>query len=165
MVRTQELCESWGGRPGLPVPNALYGLCGRKVTLNEHLINELDKPRRLWILRLSFGTDIEMQVSTESWPRRRKFSHRSCLDSNPRPFHHESGALTTELSPLPCAIGSIKTSAKQVSIGLVTPHPHPPLAPLPSKNKKSALYQLVYQKTKKRPQIININHLWIDACQ
>ena len=30
----------------------------------------------------------------------KKFSRRSCRDSNPRPFDHESGALTTELSPL-----------------------------------------------------------------
>ena len=31
----QELmCESRGGRPGLPVLNSPYGLCGRKVTLN-----------------------------------------------------------------------------------------------------------------------------------
>ena len=29
---------------------------------------------------------------------RRKFSRRSCRDSNPRPFDQESGALTTELS-------------------------------------------------------------------
>ena len=36
--------------------------------------------------------------STESWPWRRKFSWRSCRDLNPRPFNHESGALTTELS-------------------------------------------------------------------
>ena len=29
------LCESRGGRPGLPVPNSpAYGLCGRKATLN-----------------------------------------------------------------------------------------------------------------------------------
>ena len=32
--RAQELCESRGGRPGLPVPNSAYGLCGRKATLN-----------------------------------------------------------------------------------------------------------------------------------
>ena len=32
--RAQELCESRGGRPGLPVPNIPYGLCGRKPTLN-----------------------------------------------------------------------------------------------------------------------------------
>ncbi len=30
-----------------------------------------------------------------------KFSRRSCRDSNPRPFDHESGVLTTELSPPP----------------------------------------------------------------
>ena len=29
----QELCESQGGRPGLPVPNGPYGLRGRKATL------------------------------------------------------------------------------------------------------------------------------------
>ena len=29
--RTQELCESRGGRPELPVPNKPYGLCGRQA--------------------------------------------------------------------------------------------------------------------------------------
>ena len=33
--RAQELCESRGGRPGLPVPKSPYGLCGRKATLNS----------------------------------------------------------------------------------------------------------------------------------
>ena len=33
--RARELCESRGGRPGLPVPNSPYGLCGCKATLNE----------------------------------------------------------------------------------------------------------------------------------
>ena len=33
----QELCESRGGRPGLPVPNSPYGLCGRKTILNLNL--------------------------------------------------------------------------------------------------------------------------------
>ena len=41
--------------------------------------------------------DTEIRVSTGSWPWRRKFSRRFCRDSNPRPFDHESGALTTEL--------------------------------------------------------------------
>ena len=40
-------------------------------------------------------------VCTESWPLRRNFSQRSCGDWNLWPFSHESGALTTELSPLP----------------------------------------------------------------
>ena len=42
----------------------------------------------------------EIRVSTESWPCRRKWFRRSCRDLNPWPFNHESGALTTELSPL-----------------------------------------------------------------
>ena len=33
--RGQELCESRGGRPGLPAPNSPYGLCGRKATLKD----------------------------------------------------------------------------------------------------------------------------------
>ena len=53
-------------------------------------------------LRATGGeTDTEIRVSTESRPWRRKFSRRSSRDSNPRPFNHESGALTTELSPPP----------------------------------------------------------------
>ena len=33
--RSQELCESQSGRPGLPVPNSPYGFCGCKATA-EH---------------------------------------------------------------------------------------------------------------------------------
>ena len=36
-IKAQELCESRGGRPGLPVPKSPYGLCGRKATLNMNL--------------------------------------------------------------------------------------------------------------------------------
>ena len=32
--RAQVRCESPGGRPGLPVPNSPYGLCGRKAPSN-----------------------------------------------------------------------------------------------------------------------------------
>ena len=35
-VRGQELCESRGGRPGLPVPNSPYGVCGRKATVKKN---------------------------------------------------------------------------------------------------------------------------------
>ena len=35
LIRAQKLCESRGGRSGLPVPNSPYGLCGRKATLLE----------------------------------------------------------------------------------------------------------------------------------
>ena len=34
-IRAQELCESRSGRPGLPVPNKPYGLCGCKATFEE----------------------------------------------------------------------------------------------------------------------------------
>ena len=33
--RAQWLCESRGGRPGLPDPNSPYGPCGRKATLKN----------------------------------------------------------------------------------------------------------------------------------
>ena len=38
MFRAQELCKSRGSRPGLPVPNSPYGLCGRKATLNRSCV-------------------------------------------------------------------------------------------------------------------------------
>ena len=37
-IRAQELCESRGGRPRLPVPNKPYGPCGRKATLNYYIV-------------------------------------------------------------------------------------------------------------------------------
>ena len=39
--RAQELCESGGGRPGLPVPNSPNGLCGRKAILSLNFIRSL----------------------------------------------------------------------------------------------------------------------------
>ena len=36
-LRAEELCESRSSRPGLPVPNSPFGLCGRKATLNLNL--------------------------------------------------------------------------------------------------------------------------------
>ena len=33
VIRAQELCESRGGRPGLPVPNSPYDLCGLKSNI------------------------------------------------------------------------------------------------------------------------------------
>ena len=34
MNRAQELSDGRGGRPGLPVPNSQYGLCGREAILD-----------------------------------------------------------------------------------------------------------------------------------
>ena len=33
-IRAQQLCETRGGRPGIPVPNSPYGFCGRKANFN-----------------------------------------------------------------------------------------------------------------------------------
>ena len=35
LLKAQKLRESRGGRPGIPVPNSPYGLCGRKETLEK----------------------------------------------------------------------------------------------------------------------------------
>jgi len=44
--QSQELCESRGGCPGLPVPNSPYGLCGRKAkTLNCLGVQEMCESR------------------------------------------------------------------------------------------------------------------------
>ena len=77
---------------------ATYVRCMRVLAVTCHLHfwqNDRD------FLRATVVTDTEIRVSTESRPRRRKFSRRSSRDSNPRPFNHESGALTTELFPPP----------------------------------------------------------------
>ena len=40
-IRAHELCESRGGRPGLPVPDSPYGLCEHKATLNLNLLLDI----------------------------------------------------------------------------------------------------------------------------
>ena len=42
-LRAQELCESRGGRPGLPVPDKPYGFCGRKATWKKKKRNREDR--------------------------------------------------------------------------------------------------------------------------
>ena len=38
-----KLRESGGGRPGLPVPNSPYGLCGHKATFEEEEVGSCVK--------------------------------------------------------------------------------------------------------------------------
>ena len=65
------------------------------VTCHLHFSqNDRDRLRTTAVTR--GGTNTETTVSTERWPSKGKFSRRSCRDSNPGPFDHESG----ELSPL-----------------------------------------------------------------
>ena len=50
--RAQELCASWGGCPGLPIPDKPYGFCGRKVTLKRTMT--CMKPWEFWSHLLSY---------------------------------------------------------------------------------------------------------------
>ena len=70
------------------------------VTCHHHT-GQNDRDLYVLLRQRWSGTDTEIRVSTESWHWRRKFCRRSCRDSNPRPFNHESGALTTEPSQPP----------------------------------------------------------------
>ena len=68
------------------------------VTCHLHFWqNDRDFLRATVVTRRWNGYPNKSQHKSRPW--RRKFSRRSSRDSNPRPFNHESGALTTELSP------------------------------------------------------------------
>ena len=61
-LTAQERCQSRGGRPGLPVPNSPYGLCGRKATLNpERKKKEKERKNRdgTWFVQNSAGNIIK----------------------------------------------------------------------------------------------------------
>ena len=77
-VRAQELCESRGGRRGLPVPNNSYGLCGRKATFEEDVYHS----------ELRSCVEIEMAVLSSSVPNNPYglCGRKATLDLN----HHNS---------------------------------------------------------------------------
>ena len=54
VIRAQELCESRGGRPGIPVHNSPYGFCGRKATLNLNPVVFLVSSQKLCSIPLAF---------------------------------------------------------------------------------------------------------------
>ena len=56
-LRTQELCESRDGRPGLTVPNSLHDLCGRKATLN---LNDEEES-------ISSGREVDIIAPLVAW--------------------------------------------------------------------------------------------------
>ena len=37
VTRVQELCESWGGHPGLPNPNKPYGFCACRAKFEDEV--------------------------------------------------------------------------------------------------------------------------------
>ena len=59
-LRAQELCESRGGRAGLPVPNKPYGLCGRHAIPNLNpgtpACHKLNQPSYRWVTRVKACT-------------------------------------------------------------------------------------------------------------
>ena len=88
MLRSQELCESRGGRPGLPVSNSPYGFCGRKTTMN---LNRCSEPfpataRPCWhTIRLRCSSDGPPHAATR--PKRPVYQtlnrHVACHRTDP----------------------------------------------------------------------------------
>ena len=73
------------------------------VTCHLHFWrNDRDFLRATAVTRGWNGYRNKSTKSSSQREREREFSRHSWRDSNPRPFNHESGALTTELSPLLC---------------------------------------------------------------
>ena len=63
ILRAQELCESRGGRPGLPVSNSPYGLCARKATLNFKKEETKTKNKKTY----KYGSAVPSKVSFLSY--------------------------------------------------------------------------------------------------
>ena len=88
------------------------------------------------------GTDKEIRVSIESWPRRGKFSRRSYKDSNLRPFDHESGAwLWAILAPMVnCGYGlTYNIETHLATTNCIVNSTHTTIAMLPWLQKYSSL--------------------------
>ena len=62
LATAQELCESRGGRPGLPVLNSPYGLCGREATLH---LNTVERERQR---ETEFRSHVKVEVAVLGSP-------------------------------------------------------------------------------------------------
>ena len=98
-VSAQVLCSPYNHAPCHFMQSHIRkGYACLAVTCHLHFWqNDRDLLRATVVTRGWNGYRNKSQHRQSTW--RRKFSRRSCRDSNPRPFNHESGALTTELSP------------------------------------------------------------------
>ena len=90
-LRVRQPCECRGGRPGLPVPNSPYGLCGHKATLN--LNSETQTSGAMWKWRwpswpsltvLMASVDVKQQ-RTAPRPPTFRLDRRWMADSEWRP--------------------------------------------------------------------------------
>jgi len=79
-IRAHELCENRGGHPGLSVPNSLYGLCGRKATLNSNLNlrTEFRSCAKVEVDVLDFTSLIVLVVSVDVNQQLKKKTNLSC---------------------------------------------------------------------------------------
>ena len=96
-----------GQRHSQPTPTWLgQGCCVFRCNLTLHFWrNDRGLLRATAVTRVWSG--LRKRVSTQSWLWRRKFSRRSCRDSNPQPFDHESGDLANGLSRLSSSLVSV----------------------------------------------------------
>ena len=101
------------------------------VTCHQHFWqNDRDLLRSTEKTRCWTGSEIK--VSTESWPWKRNFSSRSCVDSNTGPFDHDSGSLTTKLTRL----SNHQTNPAPLTLDGENP-------PIPSLSKQCAMVSLI----------------------
>ena len=83
---------------------ATYVRCMRVLAVTCHLHswqNDRGLLRATAVTRGWNGYRNKSQHRKSTLEKEKKLSRHSSRDSNPQPFNHESGALTTELSPLP----------------------------------------------------------------
>ena len=97
--RTQDLCESPGGRPGLSVPNKPYGFGGRKATLNLEPLNSLNQGH-IWH---SPNLHVKKVVNSATW----FFTRHS---TTPGPICMMSKQTYRRIAPNPDLLKSLQVS-------------------------------------------------------
>ena len=60
--------ESRGGRPGLPVPNKPYGVCGRKATLNHEPVSDTQNLHCCFVYKYAFAAVVVAAAALLSPP-------------------------------------------------------------------------------------------------
>ena len=69
IFRAQELCESRGGHPVLPVPNSRYGICERKATSKKRSPStcHFDSQQLSDVLTLSVRCNLLQRMHSLTW--------------------------------------------------------------------------------------------------